>query len=103
MLDRAIGVIRNNAMAQSQLIEDILDVSRIIGGKLRFEADARCPLRDVIEAALDSVSPAAQAKAIEIVRDIDDSSRSPATTIACSRSCGTCSRTPSSSRRAKAG
>ena len=41
MVERAIGVIRNNAMAQSQLIEDILDVSRIIGGKLRLEAGAR--------------------------------------------------------------
>jgi signal transduction histidine kinase len=71
MLDRAIGVIRNNAMAQSQLIEDILDVSRIIGGKLRLKL-ARVPMREVIEAALDSVSPAAQAKAIEIVRNIDD-------------------------------
>jgi signal transduction histidine kinase len=71
MLERAIGVIRNNAMAQSQLIEDILDVSRIIGGKLRLKL-GRVPLREVIDAALDSVSPAAQAKAIEIVRDIED-------------------------------
>ena len=71
MVERAIGVIRNNAMAQSQLIEDILDVSRIIGGKLRLNL-ARVPLQEVIEAALDSVSPAAQAKAIEIVRDVDD-------------------------------
>jgi signal transduction histidine kinase len=71
MLDRAIGVIRNNAMAQSQLIEDILDVSRIIGGKLRLKL-GRVPLREVIEAALDSISPAAQAKAIDIVRHIDD-------------------------------
>jgi signal transduction histidine kinase len=71
MVERAIGVIRNNAMAQSQLIEDILDVSRIIGGKLRLKL-GRVPMRDVIEAALDSVSPAAQAKAIEIVRNMDD-------------------------------
>ena len=71
MVERAIGVIRNNAMAQSQLIEDILDVSRIIGGKLRLKL-ARVPLQEVIEAALDSVSPAAQAKAIEIARDVDD-------------------------------
>ena len=71
MVERAIGVIRNNAMAQSQLIEDILDVSRIIGGKLRLKL-ARVPLQEVIGAALDSVSPAAQAKAIEIARDVDD-------------------------------
>ena len=71
MVERAISVIRNNAMAQSQLIEDILDVSRIIGGKLRLNLGP-VQLRHVIEAALDSVSPAAQAKAIHIERQIDD-------------------------------
>jgi signal transduction histidine kinase len=70
IVERAIGVIRNNATAQSQLIEDILDVSRIIGGKLRLRL-GRVPLQAVIEAALDSVSLAAQAKAIEIVRDLE--------------------------------
>ena len=70
-LERAIGVIRNNAMAQSQLIEDILDVSRIIGGKLRLKL-GHVPMREVIEAALDSVSPAAQAKAIAIHREIEE-------------------------------
>jgi signal transduction histidine kinase len=71
MVERAIGVIRNNALAQSQLIEDILDVSRIIGGKLRLKL-ARVQMRTVIEAALDSISPAAQAKAITIQREIED-------------------------------
>jgi signal transduction histidine kinase len=71
MVDRAIGVIRNNATAQSQLIEDILDVSRIIGGKLRLNI-GRVGLREVIEAALDSIAPAAEAKAITIERDLDD-------------------------------
>ena len=71
MVDRAIGVIRNNAAAQSQLIEDILDVSRIIGGKLRLNIDG-VGLGGVIDAALDSVAPAAEAKAIAIEREIDD-------------------------------
>jgi signal transduction histidine kinase len=71
MTERAIGVIRNNALAQSQLIEDILDVSRIIGGKLRLKL-RRVPMRDVIEAALDSVSLAAQAKALTIERHLDE-------------------------------
>ncbi len=71
MANRALAVIRNNAMAQSQLIEDILDVSRVIGGKLRLNL-APVPLREVIDAALDSVSPAAAAKGIEIVRALDD-------------------------------
>jgi signal transduction histidine kinase len=70
-MDRAISVIRNNAMAQSQLIEDILDVSRIISGKLRLNL-ASVRLREVIEAALDSVSPAADAKGIVIDRRLED-------------------------------
>jgi len=68
---RALGVIRNNAMAQSQLIEDILDVSRIISGKLRLNL-APVPLRAVIEEALDSVAPAAGAKGIIIERRLED-------------------------------
>jgi signal transduction histidine kinase len=71
MAERAITIIRNNASAQSQLIEDILDVSRIIGGKLRLNI-GRVKLRQVIEAALDSVSPAADAKAITVEREIED-------------------------------
>jgi signal transduction histidine kinase len=70
MSQRALNVIRNNAMAQSQLIEDILDVSRIISGKLRLNVRA-VDLAEVIGAALDSVSPAAEAKAITIERDLD--------------------------------
>jgi len=67
---RALNVIRNNAMAQSQLIEDILDVSRIISGKLRLRVRA-VDVAEVIGAALDSVSPAAEAKAILIERDLE--------------------------------
>ncbi len=71
MVERAIGIIRNNATSQSQLIEDILDVSRIIGGKLRLKI-APVALTHIIDAALDSVTPAAQAKAITIEREIED-------------------------------
>jgi signal transduction histidine kinase len=71
MLERAISVIRNNAMAQSQLIEDILDVSRIIGGKLRLKLGP-VHINTVIDAALDSVAPAADAKGITIVREMED-------------------------------
>ncbi|HEV3484498.1 MAG TPA: response regulator, partial [Vicinamibacterales bacterium] len=51
MTERALSVIRNNAQAQSQLIEDILDVPRIIGGKLRLTLGP-VQLREVTEAAL---------------------------------------------------
>src|SRR5262245_56881799 len=68
--ERALNIIRNNAMAQCQLIEDILDVSRIISCKLRLSLRA-LDLAEVIDAALDSVSPAVEAKAIIVERDME--------------------------------
>jgi len=62
---RAIETIARNARAQNQIIDDLLDVSRIISGKLRFEAGA-VEMVPVIEAALDVVRPAAEAKGIEL-------------------------------------
>jgi signal transduction histidine kinase len=69
MAKRAITVIKNNAVAQSQIIEDILDVSRIIGGKLQLRL-APCALHEVVAASIDAVVPAAAAKEITITRDI---------------------------------
>lgn len=62
---RAVEVIERNTKSLAQLIEDLLDVSRIITGKLRLDF---CPveLAPIIESAIDVVRPAAQAKAIEI-------------------------------------
>ncbi|HYE66373.1 MAG TPA: ATP-binding protein, partial [Pyrinomonadaceae bacterium] len=62
---RAIETIHRNARAQSQIIEDILDVSRIITGKLRLNVRP-VKLASVIEAAIDSVRPAAEAKSIQL-------------------------------------
>jgi len=66
---KAMSTIDRNTRAQAQLIEDLLDVSRIIARKLRLD---RRPVNlvPVIEAALDSVRPAAQAKQLEI--EIED-------------------------------
>jgi signal transduction histidine kinase len=69
MAARAVSVIKNNAIAQSQIIEDILDVSRIIGGKLRLRLRPS-PLHEVVSAAIDGVLPAAEAKGITLERDI---------------------------------
>ena len=68
--DHALEVIERNAWAQKQIIEDILDVSRVITGKLQLN---RSPvdLTTVVEAALDAVRPALDAKEIQIVKDID--------------------------------
>ena len=62
---RALETIERNAQAQAQLVGDILDVSRIIAGKLRLDV-RHVPVATVIEAALDSVRPAAHAKGIQI-------------------------------------
>jgi PAS domain S-box-containing protein len=63
---RAIEVIERNATAQAQLINDILDVSRIITGKLRLEVRQIEDVRTVIEASLDALRPAAVAKSIQL-------------------------------------
>ena len=62
---RALQTIQRNARAQSQIIEDILDVSRIISGKLRLDPRP-VEIVPVIEAAMDAVRPAASAKAIQL-------------------------------------
>jgi signal transduction histidine kinase/ActR/RegA family two-component response regulator len=67
---RAIDVIERNANAQLQLIEDLLDVSRIITGKLRLDVKAVAPAA-VIEAAVDALRPAAEAKAIRLQPIVD--------------------------------
>jgi PAS domain S-box-containing protein len=65
LAERAVGVIERNARIQKQLIEDILDVSRVVTGKLRLVV-APLNLGEVIEAALESVRPSAQAKQIAL-------------------------------------
>jgi PAS domain S-box-containing protein len=62
---RAVEIINRNAQAQSQLISDILDVSRIIAGKLRLNVRAVQPI-EVIQAALETVRPAAEARGVAI-------------------------------------
>jgi GAF domain-containing protein len=61
----ALQTIERNARSQAQLIEDILDVSRIITGKLHLQLQSLI-LSDVIAAAAATVRPAAQAKEIEL-------------------------------------
>jgi signal transduction histidine kinase/integral membrane sensor domain MASE1/CheY-like chemotaxis protein len=70
MLGRAIEIIDRNAKAQAQLIEDILDVSRIVSGNLRLDLRP-VQLEQVIKAAIDSVRPVADAKNIEISAALD--------------------------------
>jgi signal transduction histidine kinase len=65
LITRGLEVIERNAEAQHQLIRDLLDVSRIISGKLSLKTH-QLKLAPVVEAALDSVRQAADAKAIRL-------------------------------------
>jgi two-component system CheB/CheR fusion protein len=67
---RALEVIQNSAHAQNQLIGDLLDVSRIITGKSRLEMRV-VELPPIIEAAMDVVRPAADAKKISLISALD--------------------------------
>jgi len=66
----ALEVIERNARSQAQLIDDLLDVSRIISGKLRLNI---CPVEPlhIVELALDAVRPAAEAKQIQLQTKLD--------------------------------
>jgi PAS domain S-box-containing protein len=66
----AVAVIERNAEAQVRLIEDVLDVSRIITGKMRLAMEP-VDLRGVLRATIESVRPAIQAKGIELSESID--------------------------------
>ena len=65
---RALETIERNARAQEQLIADILDLSRIVTGKLRIDL-APIDLSRVVEAAVDTVRPAAEAKGIRLTSE----------------------------------
>jgi PAS domain S-box-containing protein len=67
---QALETIARNANSQCQLIDDLLEVSRIITGKLRLDF-AACELHPVIEAAADSVRPAAEAKSVSLQLTLD--------------------------------
>ena len=67
---RAIETVERNARAQSQLIDDLLDISRIITGKLRLEIRT-LDLSAVIEAAVDAIRPAAEARDIRLQTLLD--------------------------------
>jgi signal transduction histidine kinase len=69
-VQRAAAVIRQNATAQSQLIDDILDVSRIVGGRLVLDTQL-VKLHAVVDDAIDSLMPAASAKTIQVARDLN--------------------------------
>ncbi|HWS90456.1 MAG TPA: PAS domain S-box protein [Pyrinomonadaceae bacterium] len=66
----AVAVIKRNALQQKQIVEDILDVSRVITGKLRLESGL-VELTPVVQAALDTIAPAAEAKGLRLRSSLD--------------------------------
>src|SRR6185503_6287957 len=70
---KALDTIERNARAQAQLIDDLLDVSRIITGKLRMDVRPSDP-NSFIDAAVEAVRPAADAKGVRVQKVMDTAS-----------------------------
>jgi len=70
LLDRALHVIERNAAAQAKMIDDMLDMARIVAGKLRLEMQP-LDLLSVVLAAVDVVMPSAKAKQIAVHTSLD--------------------------------
>ena len=71
---RALDAIERNAMSQAQMVEDILDVSRAVTGKLRLTV-APVDLAAVVNEAVDSVQPEATSKSIRLEVTLDPTAR----------------------------
>ncbi|WP_457443326.1 hybrid sensor histidine kinase/response regulator [Roseateles sp. P5_E4] len=69
-VQRAIEVIDRNARAQVQLIDDLLDLNRIMTGKLRLDLQ-QLSMANVIQAAVETVTPSASAKGVELQSLLD--------------------------------
>lgn len=69
-LDEGLRTIERNARAQAQIIEDLLDMSRIISGKVRLDVQ-RIDLATVVQDSLETLKPTAEAKDIAIQAVLD--------------------------------
>jgi signal transduction histidine kinase/CheY-like chemotaxis protein len=67
---QAAEVIERNAIAQTRIIDDLLDMSRIVSGKIRLDVRGYDP-RDVVDAALDAVRSAADARGVTLESSVD--------------------------------
>lgn len=70
-IQNALNIIERNAKAQADIISDILDVSRIITGKLQIESNA-VELAPIIRSAVETLQPAADAKGIDLTVSLDE-------------------------------
>jgi signal transduction histidine kinase/ActR/RegA family two-component response regulator len=67
---RALETIARNARAQARLVDDLLDINRMVSGKLRLDVQYT-DLASILESALDSIQPSASAKGIMVRKTID--------------------------------
>ncbi len=70
-VEHALAIIDRNARSQARIIEDMLDISRVISGQLRLEPRA-IRVSDTVAAALESARPAAEAKGVVLEASIED-------------------------------
>jgi PAS domain S-box-containing protein len=70
ILDQGLTIIERNARLQTRLIEDLLDMSRIVSGKVRLDVQG-VDLAAVVEAAVGAIAPSAEAKGVRIEQVID--------------------------------
>lgn len=71
-IQRGLEVIERNTRLQVRLVDDLLDMSRIVSGKVRLDVQ-RVDLSNVIEAALETARPAAESRAIRVQTVLDSS------------------------------
>ena len=73
-LAHGLGTIERNARVQTQIIEDLLEMSRIISGKVRLDVQ-RIDLAPVVQASVDTVLPTAEAKGVRLQVILDPAAR----------------------------
>ena len=68
---KALETVERNAKLQQKIVEDLLDVSRIVAGQLRLDKEPM-PFRPVVETAVESIRPMAAAKNIQVTLEMDE-------------------------------
>ena len=70
VMARGLEVVARNTRLQAQLISDLLDISRIVAGKLQLDTRS-VDLRSIVDQAIETIEEEARAKGVEIVRQLD--------------------------------
>jgi len=68
--DKAVDTIERNATSLTQIVEDVLDISRIVSGKIRLNVQS-VDFPDIVRSAIDAVAPAAEAKGVRLEAVLD--------------------------------